>query len=70
MPTASQYDRLCQLSAAPNDSPRGTQHAVFLVKAAQYRSRRDPISILRYIPEAYGSFFDVDESRSSHSGGG
>ena len=26
--------------------------------------------ILRYIPEAYGSFFDVDESRSSHSGGG
>ena len=24
MPTASQYDRLCQLSAAPNDCPRGT----------------------------------------------
>ena len=26
--------------------------------------------ILRYIPQAYGFFFDVDESRSSHSGGG
>ena len=26
--------------------------------------------ILSYTPQAYGFFFDVDESRSSHSGGG